>query len=336
MSNEMQVIKASDYGVDTAQEKDLMSNLPTIKAERDLLVPHYEEVIIMDIDSPITASKAREVRVLIQKNRTLGINQWHKTSKDYFLKGGQFVDAIKRRESNVNERMEAALSEIEKHAEIMEAKRIKAIQEEREAELSKYVDDISLINLSGMEDEVWGAFLSKKKTDFEFQQSEIKRIEEEREAQIESDRLERVRIEEENKALKIEADKRELLEKTRIVKESKEAKVRADKLKKEREAHEALLVNERLKADKESKEAKAREDKLIEAANNAAKLKEKELADKEAKEQNELKKGDSDKMEDLKNSLSGLKNKYKFKAKINQKKYFDVGLLIDEVINHIR
>src|SRR5690625_916450 len=112
------VIKPQDFGIETKQAKELMSNLPQIKEEREVLEKQYKNVIKLEIENPDSWKKARELRLLKQKNRTQGINTWHKNAKDYFLKGGQFVDAIKRKEASVNERMESQLLEIEKYEEI--------------------------------------------------------------------------------------------------------------------------------------------------------------------------------------------------------------------------
>ena len=52
--------------------------------------------------------------------------------------------------------------------------------------------------------------------------------------------------------------------------------------------------------------------------------------------QAELNKDDAVKIQDLINDLTVLKTKYTFKSKSNQKKYEDVGILIEKVINHIK
>src|SRR5699024_3889200 len=121
MSTEL--VKAEDFGIEKKQEKDLMGNLPQIKKERETLEAQYSEVVKLDVDNPESSKKARELRLLIRKNRTKGIDVWHKNAKEFFLKGGQFVDAIKRKEIEVNQRMEENLLEIEEYAERKEAER---------------------------------------------------------------------------------------------------------------------------------------------------------------------------------------------------------------------
>lgn len=135
-----ELVKAQDYGIAESQERELLGNLPQIKKERDILESQYSEVVKMDIENPESWKQARELRMLIQKNRTQGINVWHKNAKDFFLKGGQFVDAIKRKEVEVNERMESNLLEIEKFEEVQKQKEIKRLNDLRVSEIDLFKD----------------------------------------------------------------------------------------------------------------------------------------------------------------------------------------------------
>lgn len=287
MENEV-IIVATDYGIDEKQSIALTSNLPQILSEREVLIPQFDEVIKMDIDDPESSKRAKEVRLLIQKNRTQGINVWHKTTKDYFLKGGQFVDAIKRKESAINERMESDLMAIEKHAELLEKKRLAELQKSRVAMLSAYVDGANERDLAGMEVDVWKAYFEAKKKEFEDKVAAAKKAEEERIAKekAEAEERERIRIEnaklkkeaeERERLAKIEADKRAKIEAERLAKEIAERKAREDeekrkeaefqaKLKAEREERERLAKEiadkkeaERLEAERLENERKARE-----------------------------------------------------------------------------
>ena len=104
-----------------------------------------------------------------------------------------------------------------------------------------------------------------------------------------------------------------------------EAKALAEKEERERKAKEEAerIENERIR--KENAELKAKQDAI-----------EKEAAEREAKIQANLSKGDAAKVEDLIKDLEALKTKYTFKSAKNQKKYADTGLLIDKVIGHIK
>lgn len=176
-----ELVKAQDYGIETKQEQELLGNLPQIKSERDALELQYSEVIKMDIENPESWKIARELRMLIQKNRTQGINVWHKTTKDFFLKGGQFVDAIKRKEVEVNERMESNLLEIEKFEDIQKQKEIKRLNDLRISETEAYKEFIPFgINLGEMQEEDYKKLLQGAKMQFEADQERLRKEEEER------------------------------------------------------------------------------------------------------------------------------------------------------------
>ena len=321
----MEIVKASEFGIEEQKANELMGNLPQIVEERKVLEQQYGEVIKLDIEDSETSKKAKEVRLLIQKNRTQGINTWHRTAKDFFLKGGQFVDAIKRKEIAVNERMEEMLMGIEKHAENKEKERLAKLQQERVKILSEFVEDANERDLSGMDSEVWEAYLStKKKAHLDFIEAE-KKAEQERQAKIEAERLEQERIRKENERLRKEAEERQKQEAARIEKERKERQAEEAKLKAEREKQEAILRAEREAKSKLEAELKAKEE-----AEENAKL-------EEAKRiQDELKKGDAAKVKDLIADLETIKTKYQFKAKKNQDMYSNVGDLVDKVVNYIQ
>jgi hypothetical protein len=144
----------------------------------------------MDIENPSTAVQARNLRLLIRDNRTKGIEVWHKNAKNFFLRGGQFVDAIKRQECGVNSRMEDALEEIEKYQERKESERKEALRQQRSAELEPYAEFVPFgIDLANMSDDEFAKLLKGAKLQFEADQAEKKAAEE---ARIEAERIARV------------------------------------------------------------------------------------------------------------------------------------------------
>lgn len=180
--SELTVINANEYGISSEKEQELLKNLPQIKEERASLETQYNEVIKLDIEDPETAKAAKKLRLLIQKNRTQGINEWHKASKEFFLRGGQFCDAVKRLESQVNERMEFALAEIEEHQERKLAQQLADLQKERAEMLRPYVQNVDIMKLGEMDADVFNAFYSTKKREFE--EAEKKRMQEIEDARI--------------------------------------------------------------------------------------------------------------------------------------------------------
>ena len=179
----MEIIKVNpeEYGIEAKKASELTGNLPQIKSERDVLSQRYEEVVKMDIENPETAKIARELRLKIRDNRTKGIDVWHKTTKDFFLKGGQFVDAIKRVEIAVNQRMEENLESIEKYFENKEKERKAKLNEERLSILEPYSEFVPFgINFGEISEEEFTKILNGSKLQFEAKLEEERKVEEER------------------------------------------------------------------------------------------------------------------------------------------------------------
>ncbi|AZA49784.1 hypothetical protein EG346_17060 [Chryseobacterium carnipullorum] len=178
---EITTVNPSEYGIAENQASELVGNLPQIKAERAILEEQYAEIIKMDIEDPETAKKAKKLRLLFKDNRTKGINVWHSTTKEFFLKGGQFVDAIKRKEIAVNERIELNLENIEKHFENLEKERKAQLNAERISELEPFNAFVPMgLNFGDLSDDEYTKVLNGAKLQFEQQQAEEKKAEAER------------------------------------------------------------------------------------------------------------------------------------------------------------
>lgn len=257
----MELVKAEQFGLTQETAQNIIKDLPAILAEREPLAEQYSEVIKMDIEKKETANRAREVRLLIRNNRTKGIENWHKVNKEYFLKGGQFVDAIKRKEIAENERMEAALQEIENYQENKERERIAEIHSKRVAQINQYVESIDSLDFGNMQDDVFEAYLNAKKKSYLERVEAEKKAEEERIAKEKAEAEERERIRIENEKLKAEAEKREReIESERLAIEKKreaERKKQEEILKKERA--EAAKLAEQIRLQKEAEEKAERE-----------------------------------------------------------------------------
>lgn len=246
---ELQVIDINPekYGLNNDTADTIIKDLPAILEERKPLAEQYSEVILMDIEDPATAKRAKEVRLLIKNNRTKGIENWHKVNKEFFLKGGQFIDAIKRKEVAENERMESALEQIEKHQEIKEQQRIDKLNTERLEIIKQFVDDTTGLELGKMGDDVFEAFLTAKKAAYNDRIAAQKREQEERLAKEKAEAEERERINQENERLKKEA-------------EEKEKAMAAERAKAEQERQ---AIEEKARLEREEMERKASEDRRI-------------------------------------------------------------------------
>jgi len=281
-------VNPKEFGLEEKEAAKITNGLTTILEERQVLIDAYKDVIELEITEE-NIKTFKELRLMIVKNRTTGLNVWHKTNKAYFLAGGNFVQAIYNKEVAENERMESALMEAEKHFENLEKERIATIQKERELELEKYeVENVSNLNLGYMSDEIWTNFLEGTKLSYNNKIAEQKRIEEERIAKEKAE-AERIRLQEiENAKLKAEAEKREKEieaerkaneEKLRIEREKAEVerkRIEAEnnaKLKAEQEAKAKIEAELKAKKDAEIKAENERKDAEMKALKEAEKLK---------------------------------------------------------------
>lgn len=182
--------EANQYGIEPSKALNLIGNLPQITSERDVLCSQYDEIVKMDIEDIKTSKMAKELRLKIKDNRTKGIAVWHKTTKDYFLKGGQFVDAIKRKEEAINVRMEEALEQIEKYAEIKRQKEQQELRTKRYEELAPYRDFVPFgIDLGIISNEEYMKVFNGAKLQQEAKEAADKKAEEER---LEAERLQKI------------------------------------------------------------------------------------------------------------------------------------------------
>ena len=259
-------VKPQEFGIEPKQANELIGNLPQIKKERDELQNQFNEVVKMDIENPETSKVASELRKLIKKNRTQGIAVWHKTTKDFFLKGGQFVDAIKRMEVAVNERMENDLEHIEKYAEIKEQKRLDELEAKRKVIAEPYSDFLPFgINIRNITDEDFQKLINGAKLQLEAKLEAERKAEEERLEQERLAELARIKREKEIEAQRIENErlKKEAEEKEKALEmERKKAREEADRLEAKRQAE---LKAEREKQAKLEAELKAKKEAELKA-----------------------------------------------------------------------
>lgn len=302
--NKLAILDPKEFGLDEIKANEITSGLTQIRAERDILVEQYQQVILLDINETATAKKAAELRKAIKSNRTSGFTAWHKANKEFFLRGGQFVDAIKNKEIAENERMEEQLEKIEKHAELMRIEAIKKLNVERLNELLpyEYIENTN-INLGEMPNELWENFLAGVKLNWQ----EKKRIEAETAARLEAERIaeekrqaelkaEQERIAAENARLKAEAEAKEKALAEERAKVEAEKRAAEEAARKEREALEAKLKKEQEERDAiiaaEQAKLKAEADAKLKAEQEAkakleAELKAKRDAELKAEQEKE-------------------------------------------------
>lgn len=307
-----EVVDPKQFEIEQKQANDLTAGLPAIKAEREPLMAQYLEVIKKDIDDPATAKEARTIRLALVKNRTKGFDDWHKKAKDVFLKGSQFVDAVKRSEVAVNTRAEEVLMQIEKHAEIQEAKRKEELRSKRAEELTLYSEFVPVgLNLGEMDEDQYSKVLKGAQLQYEAD------LKEKEEARLEQIRLAEVlKLHEQRKELALpyysfwsdfektlnfgeqsEKDFNNFLErvkkeKTTFDKNQEEVEKERNRLAKEKAEAEAKMKAIQDKAEEEARQQRAKQAELeaeIERQRQAqAQAEEKQrLAEQQAREEAE-------------------------------------------------
>lgn len=301
---QVEEVQPEKFGIEQKQATELMGDLPLIKQERESLKVEFQQVIKLDIEQPETAQIAGDLRKRILKNRTQGIERWHKDAKQFFLRGGQFVDEIKRMEIRVNEAMEQALAQIEKHQEIKEQQRREALRQERLTQLQAY-DGTEIAGLIDFTQEQFDSYLLGVKAQYEAKQkAEAERIEAERIENLHNERKLRLskyedfipNIDEVNLGkltedefiaigMKAKADKDAYdVEQARIKAENE--RLQKEKEEAERKQREAIEKAERERKEAEAK-AKAEADRLKAEADARLKAEQEARAKAEAQAQAE-------------------------------------------------
>ena len=180
MGAEVKVVDPSKYGLQEKEASKLTKDLSTIILERDLLAKQYGEIIQKELSNEVL-EEARDIRMKLVKVRTQGINKWHKANKAYFKAGGDYVDAIKRKELVPVESMEITLKEIEDYYENQEKERVLKIKEEREAAVAPYIEegDLDGMNLGEMSEDIWDSVFQARVASFNKKAEALKREEDE-------------------------------------------------------------------------------------------------------------------------------------------------------------
>lgn len=284
----VEVVNPTEFGIEPAKANELIGDLPQIKAEREILAQQYSQVILLDIEQPETSKKARELRLQIRDNRTKKIEPWHKATKEVFLRGGQFIDAVKKKEVAENIRMEETLENIEKHFENKEKERKAILNAERIAELEPFNAFVPIgLNFGEISEEEYAKVLNGAKLQFKHQQEEEEKAEKERLRLVQISRLHNERKEEllplwqfvENKDSNFGEMTEELFASVKSVANSK-------KIDFDNEQEKIRQENERLEKEKAELEAKAEKARKIAEEKLAKERKEQEAklkAEQEAK-----------------------------------------------------
>lgn len=287
------------------KETEMQLGLQTTLDQRTLLRYEFDEVSKLELTSE-NEPLFRELRLKWAKNRTKGVNDWHKKGKAVSLAVGKWYDAKKNELNREGEEIEALLLSSENHAANVRLEKLKAINDKRFKIISPYLEDSECFDFSELTQEEFKAHLLEAKRNHAARLKMEADWEVARQAEIDADKIENARLQKERDKLIAEAKKRDI-EAVRI-----------------KEANYKLL--------KEEKDARS---KLEDELNDKLASERNEAIQKEALHEIELSKGDSEKVKDLIKDLNSIKGKYSFKSESNKKMYSDTEKLVDRVINHI-
>lgn len=218
-----------------------------------------KSIVVKDVSQTDDMAKAREARLALKDIR-VEADKTRKALKERSLREGRAIDGIGNVIKALIVPLEEYLEKQEKFAENIEKERLAKLLDSRIAELSKYVEDVSMYNVSDMSDEAFSNLISMLKEAYDRKQDAIKKAEEDKKEQDRIAEEKRLEMEKENDRLKAEAKEKD----DKLEEERKEKAKLADELKKKEEAEA------KEKADKEEKERQEKlapeKDKLLKYA----------------------------------------------------------------------
>jgi len=274
MKNEIVKIKASDYGLEESKAAEIESMFLPMLAKMRELEKEFNHILKLPIN-PETCQMARDLRLSYVTIRT-GTDRIHKLAKDFYLKGGRFVDGWKNAQAFASGEKEDVLKKIENHFEIIEAEKKAKLKEERIALVQQYVEDVNTFMLDEMTQPAFDVLLAGVKLQYFTRIKAEKQAEADKLAAIESERVRQENIRLDNIRLQKEAEEREkeITAEREKVKKDNEEKERLVEI--ERKKNAEILAAQQAKADKERAELLAK----AESERKEKERAEKELADK--------------------------------------------------------
>lgn len=245
-------IKASDYGLEESKAKEIEALFIPMLSKMSELENEYNDILQNEIN-PETCQRAHDLRSAYVKIRT-GTAEIHKKAKEFYLNGGRFVDGWKNAQLFASGEKENTLKAIENHFENQEHDRLEKLRIDRLNLLRPYTE-IEPLALGHMEQLVFDNLLRGFKVAKEVQIAAEKKVEEDRLAAIEAERIRQYNIRIENERLKKEAEVKEKalqelaakIAATEKLKKDAELKLQADKKAKEKAEKAAKLAPDKTK-----------------------------------------------------------------------------------------
>jgi len=364
-----EIARAEDYGLTVKQGSEIVSMFHLLEQEKVVLVQEYNDIIKKELTVELSAEGA-DLDKRMQKHLKAK-KEIHSAKKAFFLNGGRFCDSIFNIEKTEFGIMREVTGKIRYFAENIKKAKFAKLQLERVSLLSKVMEDAGELDLASMREDVWDAFLATKQKAFEVEQERLVALENERLAKVKADEIEHKRVIAQNAQLLKEREDQQRVVRLEAEKEAASLKIKKDdfifrllengyahlnsytlvkgsyEIKHESlerfEEHEFVArVNEvdkniaerALAAEKSKKEREDRE--KLEAELQLKKDAELLAAENEKiRLQNELSKGDEDKVVDLVADLKALREKYSFNSEDNKAMFNRVIRLLNDAIKII-
>lgn len=159
--NQLQV-KPQEYNLQPQEAENVLTAFAPKAIEFNALLQQYTPLLTMDIEEALEPAKELKKKLIEFEKE---VNKLHKTHKEFSLNYGRFVDSNKNIYSVTEYKKK--LDEIIKHEQLKKQAKEKEVADARHLELSKYMNDTSHIDLGAMQEEIYQAFLSTKKKEFE-------------------------------------------------------------------------------------------------------------------------------------------------------------------------
>lgn len=261
MNNQLQVI-AEEQGLEQNKIQSLLSNFVEYFKNAQEISKDARSIIVTNEDQVKEMADARKKRLELWKIRCQ-VENTRKGLKEQSLREGKAIDGMANIIKSLIFPVEEYLEKQEKFAELLAAKRKAERLAERQAELGKYVNDISLYNLSDMPEDAFKMLVENSMKAMEAQKEAEIKAEQERIKKEKKEAQDREKMKKENEKLKKQAEAREksLAEERKRVAEEK---AKQDEIiKKEREAREKIEAEMRTKrlAEEEAKRASQEEER---------------------------------------------------------------------------
>jgi DNA repair exonuclease SbcCD ATPase subunit len=254
------VVVAQNSGLEQTKVEGLLSKFgdPFNHARQAIEMAKGIEVTSEDQKDEMEAAKVARIEL---KRIRVDVEHTRKELKEQSLREGKAIDGMANIIKAMIVPVEEHLEKQEKFAERLAAERKARKIAEREAELSKYVEDTSMYKFEDISDEAFKQLIAQlvaAKKAQEDAEREARRLEEEARKKAEAERLakekamaaEQERIRKENEKLKAEAAAKEAELAEQRAKEEK-------RLAAERAEQEKKLAAERAKAEEERKKREA-------------------------------------------------------------------------------